>query len=259
MPKVIFILIDGLNAKSTNHMGFMAACTEQTDFSITSGCLHCELPPVSRPIYATLFTGLPPLKTGITANNMWQLPQNILKRSFFTKMHTKGRKCAAAAFHWMRELYFAEAYVAAKHRLSLNENHGLQNAIYYMDDTYPDSYVLQDAESLRLQYAPDFLLIHTMGVDHAGHMHGGTSDKYRQAVRNIDLLLAKYMPLWLAENYMIIVTSDHGMHADGAHNDTLEEVRSVPYWILQEHLPFSQKCITSQQDWYAYLCEIFTV
>ncbi len=149
--------------------------------------------------------------------------------------------------------------MAAKHRLSLNENHGLQNAVYYMDENYPDSYVLQDAESLRQKFTPDFLLVHTMGVDHAGHTHGGASPEYRQAVRHIDLLLAQYIPTWLAEGHTVIVTSDHGMHADGAHNDTVEEVRSVPYWILQEQAAFAQKHITNQQDWYTYLCEIFTV
>ncbi len=253
--KIIFILIDGLNAQSVCHMGYMAAHARNGS---AHGTMFCVMPPISRPIYATIFTGHSPLETKITHNMHWQLPTEIFEKNFFKAMHKAGFTCAAAAHYWMRELFFAETYNPDIHRMATREPTAIHHGIYYMDDAYPDSHVLQDAHSLHMHYAPDFLLVHTMGVDHAGHMFGGDSVAYRQAVRNIDTLLAYYVPKWLAAGYGIVITSDHGMHADGAHNDTDALVCNVPYWLL--NIPqFSQGIIAEQEQWYTYLCELYAL
>ena len=54
-----------------------------------------------------------------------------------------------------------------------------------------------DGEWLRSQYDPDFLLIHPMGVDDAGHQFGLDSRQYRNQARRMDSLLADLLPQWL--------------------------------------------------------------
>ena len=71
-----------------------------------------------------------------------------------------------------------------------------------------------------------------MGVDYAGHCRGADSRAYRQAARLVDSLLARWLPQWLDAGYAVLVTSDHGMTADGAHNDVTEEARRVPLWLV---------------------------
>ncbi len=255
MGNLIFVLVDGLNMSSAMHMSYLAACKEQ---GAIFGCVDCELPTLSRPIYSTLFTGEKPLKTGITTNNGGFLSAECFAQSFFSKLHQNGQTCAMAAYYWMREIYNGESYNIKEHRLTINANGPIKHGIFYNTDDYPDAYVFQDAEALRLHYEPEFLLVHTMGVDAAGHLHGANSAKYRLAVRVVDMLLAEYVQKWIADNATVIVTSDHGMHADGAHNDISDDVRKVPYWIIgTKNLDFWQ--VQSQVDWHKLLCQYFSI
>ncbi len=252
MTKVIFILVDGLDALSSKHMSFLAA--HQAENALC-GFLYCELPSSSRPIYATIFTGKSPLQTNITHNGSCFLPKKIFEQSFFAKLYNNKKSCAMAAHYWMHELYTNETFQAHKHRINFNLDGHITHSIFYNNDYYPDEYVFQDAKCLQTQFTPDFLLIHCMGVDTAGHSHGANSVQYRQAVRNIDYLLAEYVPAWLEQGTMVIITSDHGMHADGAHNDMLDEVRRVPFWILGAKPNPPQ----NQTDWYKLLCDYYSL
>ncbi len=253
MAKIVFVLIDGLDVESTKYMAYLAA---QKEHGALYGVMNCELPTVSKPIYSTIFTGKSPIITGVTHNKSNFMHADVYAQSFFERMHGINKISSMAAYYWMRELYFNEKFNSAKHRLSLDEGCSIPYAMFYDDDFYPDRYVFQDAEALRTQHNPDFLLVHTMGVDAAGHGFGANSLQYRNAVRNVDILLAEYATKWLDSEMMVIVTSDHGMHADGAHNDTSKDVREVPYWILG-NIPESLAAPTKQNHWYDLLCNYF--
>ncbi len=262
MNKIIFILLDGLSAASSvENMPFLAQAHKSG--KAWSGTLTTEVPPLSRPIYATLFTGLSPQQTGIVRNEAWQLPSTALQQSFFRKMHCAGFTCAAAAYHWMYELYMGEIFSPAQHRMYFSAHEKcLQHGIFYSEDVYPDSHVFQDAVFLYKQYNPDFLLIHTMNIDDAGHKYGGKSVEYAQAVCHADALLAAHVPVWLEQGSTVVVLSDHGMDGTGNHVHMSPEVSQVPYAIFfppqvqnkQNHLP-----IQSQKDWYAWLCAQFAL
>ncbi len=250
---VVFVLIDGLDASNVVHMSYLAAHKEN---GVTCGVMDCELPTISKPIYSTLFTGQTPINTNITHNKSTFLSAEMRVQSFFAKMKECNKISAMAAYYWMRELYIGEKYDAAKHRLTLEQGSVIPHALFYDDDNYPDAYVFQDAEALRINYKPDFLLVHSMGVDAAGHAFGANSAEYRNAVRGVDVLLAEYVPAWLDAGNLVIITSDHGMHEDGTHNDILAEVRKVPYWILGT-LPPNIKTPQRQTDWYNLLCACY--
>ncbi len=250
---LVFVLIDGLDATSSVHMSYLSANAQA---GALCGTLECELPTVSRAIYSTLFTGYTPLTTGVTNNKESFFHEKILSNSFFIKMRKHNKICAMAAYHWMYELYAGEKFCSSKHRLSINPGGIVPYGIFYNGEHYPDEYVFQDAEALRLHYEPDFLLVHSMGVDTAGHGFGADSVEYRDAVRNVDILLAEYIPTWLAAQAMVIVTSDHGMHKDGSHNDLSPDVRQVPYWILGA-VQKNQKSPQNQTDWYKLLCNYY--
>ncbi|MDE5878908.1 MAG: alkaline phosphatase family protein, partial [Desulfovibrio sp.] len=67
MKRLVFVLLDGLGAAAAGrHMSFLAALTEAGGARRTE--LSAELPPLSRPVYATLLTGRMPLETGILRN-----------------------------------------------------------------------------------------------------------------------------------------------------------------------------------------------
>lgn len=71
-----------------------------------------------------------------------------------------------------------------------------------------------------------------MGLDLAGHRHGGESTGYSFAARKLDMVLAQALPSWHAAGYDLLLTSDHGMHADHWHGGPLPVERDVPLvWL----------------------------
>lgn len=228
MSRLVLVLLDGLGeAAAATHMSCMAALTGAGVARHTE--LTAELPPLSRPIYATLLTGRTPVETGILRNDDARvLPMPTL----FSRTRESGLTTAAAAYHWMSELCNRAPFAPGHDRLSEDLALPISHGLFYREEAYPDAELFADAEALRLRHEPDLLLVHSMGIDFAGHSEGADSRAYREAVRAADALLAAAVPVWLAWGAAVMVTSDHGMDADGSHSDVTDAARRVPFWLL---------------------------
>ncbi|MBU1300038.1 MAG: alkaline phosphatase family protein, partial [Gammaproteobacteria bacterium] len=115
------------------------------------------------------------------------------------------------------------------------------------------------AESLRLRHKPDFLLVHPMNVDDAGHKHGLDSSQYRNAARRADILLAEYLQRWLDDGYQVLVTADHGMNNDRSHNGLLPEEREVPLFVFGSAFSLNTAARPKQTELCGTLCELLGV
>lgn len=224
--KVILVLVDGLSARVAHGMGYLAALVAAGQGSHHR--LASELPSLSRPLYECLLTGASPLQSGITHNGVSRLSTQT---SLFHLATRQGRRTAAAAYYWVSELYNVSPW-QERHRFTHDDALPIQHGLFYWYDGYPDSHLLADAEALRTLHDPDFLLVHPMGVDDAGHRFGLDSPEYRNRARKMDALLAGVLPHWLAAGYQVVVTADHGMNSDRTHGGTLDEERQVPLWLL---------------------------
>ncbi|MDE7240314.1 alkaline phosphatase family protein [Desulfovibrio sp.] len=228
MSRLVFVLLDGLGAAAAaTHMSFLAALTQASQARHTE--LTAELPPLSRPIYATLLTGLTPLETGIVRN---EDARPAPAPTLFARARAAGLTTAAAAYHWVSELCNIAPFTPGRDRLCDDEALPVSHGLFYSEDAYPDAELFRDAEALRFRYEPHLLLVHSMGIDFAGHASGADSRAYREAVRAADALLAASLPAWLASGAAVIVTSDHGMDADASHSDATEAARRVPFWLV---------------------------
>lgn len=227
MNRLVFVLLDGLGAATARRrMGFLAALTQAGGARHTE--LMAEMPPLSRPIYATLVTGLPPLRTGIVRN---EDARPCPGETLFSRARAAGLTTAAAAYHWMSELCNRAPFAPERDRLCDDARLPISHGLFYSQDAYPDDELFRDAEALRLRHAPHLLLVHSMGIDYAGHRAGAGSRAYRDAARAADALLAAYLPRWLEAGFAVLVTSDHGMDADGSHTDPTPAARRVPFWL----------------------------
>lgn len=189
-----------------------------------------ELPSLSRPMYETSFTGLPSSVHGITGNGVVR-PSRC--PNVFSICRENGLVTAAAAYFWMSELYSRPGRFDPLHDRFQSEAEGsICHGIFYCEDHYPDSHLLGDGEFLRRRYQPDFLLIHSMGIDYWGHQKGSDSPEYAQAVAAVTELLGQLLPAWLAEGWQVVVTADHGMNALGVHGGPAPEQRTVPLYIF---------------------------
>lgn len=255
MAKAILVVLDGLSYQVAEHaLGHLQAYC-------MAGCgalyrLRCELPALSRPLYECILTGVPPIESGIVHNDVVRLST---ERSVFHYARDAGLSTAAAAYHWVSELYNRAPFQAARDRHSDTPELPIQHGHFYYEDHYPDSHLFADAESLRLRHSPDFLLIHPMNIDDAGHKHGLDSSQYRNAARRADILLAEYLQRWLDDSYQVLVTADHGMNADRSHNGLLPEEREVPLFVLGSAFSLDTTVPPKQTELCGTLCELLGI
>lgn len=228
--KLVLLLIDGLRADTARDtLGYLQALNEAGRARWSN--LRCEMPSLSRPLYATVINGLRPLDHGVVSNTQAGVRCG---ETIFHDLAAQGHSTAIAAYHWFFELLAGEVFQPLLHRHAVpaSLSPSLRGAAWYWEDDYPDSHLLADAEHLRRTHGPDLLFIHPMGCDHAGHQHGGESAAYNYTARKMDMGLALLIPLWQAAGYDVLLTSDHGMNADRMHGGVQEVERDVPLvWL----------------------------
>jgi len=231
-PKLVVVVLDGLRYDTARRcLGFMEHLVEQGEAACYQ--VKSELPSLSRPLYEVLLTGTPAHVNGITANHIVRLSQ---ERSVFHLAKEAGLRTAAAAYHWVSELYNLAPFNPVRDRHQHDESKPIQHGAFYFEDHYPDSHLFADAEYLRTAFDPHFLYIHSMNIDDAGHKFGGESKGYDGSARMADGMLATLVPIWLSEGYRVIVTSDHGMDSNGQHGGTASEERLVPLYIVGDRI-----------------------
>lgn len=250
--KVILIVLDGLNYDVAEQcMGFMHALKQRELATLYR--LESELPSLSRPLYETILTGVTPALSGISHNG---ITRNSSQSSIFSLAQAAGLTTAAAAYHWISELYNRTPYDPVRDRFTSDVELPIQYGCFYHLDHYPDDHLLLDAEWLRRTHDPDFLLIHPMNIDDAGHKAGLDSAKYRNAARRADAALSHHLPGWIEAGYQILVTADHGMNRDCSHGGILPEEREVPLYVLGERFSHSHQAQPLQTDICGIVCEL---
>ncbi|HEX8978067.1 MAG TPA: alkaline phosphatase family protein [Parasulfuritortus sp.] len=253
--KVILVIVDGLAWEvARTGMGYLLALRESGKASLHR--LECELPSLSRPLYECILTGAAPVESGIVHNGVDRLTNQT---GIFHLAAAAGLTTAAAAYHWVSELYNRTPFEAERDRYTDDAALPIQHGVFYHTDDYPDAYSLLDGEHLRRRHDPDFLLIHPMGVDDAGHRHGLDSMQYRNAVRHVDALLSSFMPVWLAEGYQVLVTGDHGMSNDLRHGGALPEEREVPLFLAGSRFHGGEEAAPRQTQLCGLMADLLAV
>lgn len=227
--KVILVLSDGLRYDTAaSAMGYLGHLVESRHASLYK--VIGELPSRSRPMYETIHTGLPASEHGIVSNSV---VRRSTKPNVFEQAVKSGKTTAAAAYAWFSELYNRAPYDRVMDREVDDTSLAIQHGRFYSEDEYPDIELFATAALLVRRFSPDYLLLHPMGVDHAGEIHGADSSEYRTQVLKQDMWLAPYIDEWLELGYTILVTGDHGMNADGRHGGTTPDVREVPLFFVR--------------------------
>lgn len=232
MNKVILILSDAMRYDvAKDNMGFLGHLVESKQATLYR--IVGELPSMSRPMYETVHTGVPSSTHGIVSNS-------IVRRSkmpnIFQSVKDAGRVTAAAAYYWVSELYNRAPYNRIDDKEVDDESLPIQHGRFYTEDEYPDVELFASAASLVRRFSPDYLLLHPMGMDYHGEIHGSDSKEYRNHAIYQDAWLAPLIQEWLESKYTILFTGDHGINKDGAHGGTTPEQRDVPLFIIQPNM-----------------------
>ena len=255
MHKVILVILDGLNARTAfENMGFLQHMVEMGVSSRYT--VEAQLPTLSRPLYEVLLTGVPVYEHG-TANN--EIRRMSKEQSIFHLSAENGLVTAAAAYGWISELYNKSPFLPKEDRFQLNVPRPIQHGIFYYEDMYPDSHLFNDAEFLRMSFNPDFLLIHSMNIDYAGHVNGGLSPEYVYSVIKADGILSCYIKQWLSLGWSVIVTADHGMNSIKLHNGVSDDERLTPLYIAGAQGVWPEEQRVSQLELAPFICRLLGV
>lgn len=227
--RVIFVLLDGLNYKNSEYMGYMTALEREGKAKFSK--VLSEMPSLSKPLYETILTGKKPVEHGVLTN---EIPVMSKEKNIFSLCREAGLTTGASGYYWLSELYNSAPFNKLADTNTHDESKNIQHGRFYTLDYYPDESVFLDGEHIREKYNPDFLMVHSMNIDDAGHKYGSESVKYRYSVRTADNLLSVFVPRWVEAGYTVIVTSDHGMSVDGMHGGKNELEAEVPFWIIND-------------------------
>lgn len=229
MSKVILVLSDALRYDTAvagmGYLGHLVETKQASLFKVTG-----ELPSMSRPMYETIHTGLPVSEHGIVAN---YIVQRSIKPNIFQAAVEAHKTTAAAAYYWFSELYNRAPYDRINDREVDDDRLLIQHGRFYTQDEYPDIELFATAGMLVRKFLPDYLLVHPMGMDYTGEKYGADSRQYRNQAILQDMYLSGLITEWMALDYMILVTGDHGINADRLHGGTTAEQRDVPLYLIR--------------------------
>jgi len=258
MGKTIFVLADGLGydtaAENFGYAEHLIEAGKGAKYKV-----HGEIPSLSRPMYETLLTGRTVSEHGIT-NNM--TVRRSSEKSVFDLCYAEGMSAGAAAYHWISELYRSAPFVYETDRMIFDQDGAISHGIFYFEDTYPDSHVFADAEYLRSSRTPDFLMIHSMNIDDAGHHFGSESNEYHMAAARLNMILSAVMPFWLEKGYSVLITADHGMNIHKLHGGNTSVQRDVALYLFSDGIrcgDFSEGEPISQLSVAPLLCRLLDV
>lgn len=229
MNKVILVLSDALRYDAAvAGMGFLGHLVEYKQANLYK--VVGELPSMSRPMYETTHTGLPSSQHGVVSNKVVRRSE---QPNIFQATVDAGKTTAAVAYYWFSELYNRAPYDRIDDREVDDPSLLIQHGRFYTQDAYPDVELFETAGMLVRKFAPDYLLVHPMGMDYAGESHGSDSSQYRNQAILQDMALADLIPEWMELGYNILVTGDHGMNVDKFHGGTTPDVREVPLFLIR--------------------------
>jgi len=223
---VIVIGVDGLSPD-----GVIKAETPVLDDMMAKGSwsLHARgvLPTTSGANWASIITGAGPEQHGVTSND-WQVGE----------------------FNFPTSVTGSGGFFPSIFQVLTDQNPELEiGSIYNWDgfgNLYDHRFVDYDVHGadedrttdLAVDYIkarrPDFLFVHLDHVDHAGHADGHGTPHYYEAVTKADALIGRIrqatVEAGIAEDTVILVTSDHGGVGKGHGGESLAELE-IP-WIV---------------------------
>lgn len=224
---VVVIGIDGLSPA-----GIRQSDTPTLDSLMQQGAstmsAQAVMPSSSSPNWASMIMGAPPERHTVTSND-WE-PTDIRDSSF---CGNEAGQHWPTIFRVLRESY-PEADLACFYDWSGYGRLVEPGVATVLSDTRGEDRTAQEAANYLVQHKPLFTFVHLDHVDHAGHAHRWGSPEYVTAVEKADRLIEQIVQSLhrasIADNTVILITSDHGGTGTSHGGNSPEEV-NIP-WIV---------------------------
>lgn len=222
--KVLILGVDGLRPDA-----LLAANTPNVDRLLENGCFSSEAQTgkytVSGPGWSSMLTGVWWSKHGVTDNSFENRNYQRYPH-FFTRAKEARPQIVTASFvTWMP----LDKY------LTTDDNADFRFALDYEDDG--DAKMLLEAARVLASEDPDLIFFYFADVDIAGHNNGFHPDvpPYLKEIEEVDSQIGRLLaaiesrPTYGNEDWLILLSTDHGGTLDGAHGRDEPKHRTIPY------------------------------
>ena len=228
-PKVLLIGIDGVRPDvlaevATPNIDALAAAGWYTDRARTTA------PSVSGPSWSSMLTGVWPRKHGVT-NNTFTERDYAAYPSFLTRVEAARPELATfAALDWVPLAELPEApgpvLPAAIDVREVVDGYDLGWA-------EADGEIAARAARHLSEADPDAMFVYFGNPDETSHRHGSIGAEYRDAIALsdshvgtvVDAMRAR--PSYARENWLVLISTDHGRRADGGHGGISPEEMTI--------------------------------
>ncbi len=230
-PGVRHVVIVGVDGMSPD--GVVVARTPHLDRLMRQGAYSMRaravLPTSSGPNWASMIMAAQPEQHGVTSND-WRRDQ----RSIEPQQTGLDPALFPTIFGVLRQQR-PDAYIASIYDWSgFGRLYEREAVDFDRDAAGPDDAVRGAVEQFASR-RPTFTFIHLDHVDHAGHAHGHGTIQYYESVAHADVLIGRVLEgldrAGMAEQTLVIVTSDHGGIGNGHGGESMDELE-VP-WIIR--------------------------
>ncbi|MBQ7917080.1 MAG: alkaline phosphatase family protein [Firmicutes bacterium] len=217
-PKVILISIDGMRPDGVLQCGnpYVQELMQIGSYTLDAQTVY---PSVTMPCHTSMFHGVSPERHGMLSSKHL-LPIDAVPG--IMEQVRAANKAAAMFYNWeplrkisqpgsLNHAFFIDAYV----------------------EEYTDNVVTQRALECVQQYHPDFVFLYMLETDDkGGHNCGWMTPTYLHYLHNA-INNVKKVQETIGDEYIIIVTADHGGH-DCTHGTTMPEDMTIPMFFLGE-------------------------
>jgi hypothetical protein len=200
--RVFLVIVDGLRLRDSFGAPYLDWLRQQGIDAVATS----HYPTISRPNYVAILTGVPPIWSGVRTND---IRLEVRLDSLMDRAHAAGLQTA-----------FAADYTKSPAYMFTNDF----DEIHYAP--WPNGLVRATRTLVERGYPLVVLL--PGEVDEVGHLRGGASQEYRDAVALVDRQLAEALAGIDLERDTVVVVADHGHTDRGGHGGMEPEVREVP-------------------------------
>lgn len=227
-PKILLIGIDGVRPDvladvPTPNIDSLAATGAFTATARTG------MPSVSGPGWSSMLTGVWPEKHGVVDNDFGGKRYDLYP-DFLTRIERIRPELATFAVVDWKPLGFAEDSLP-----TISDRVDVKHVL----DGYEVGWAAADDSSVALAVThlavadPDALFVYLGNPDEVSHEHESIGREYRDAIaladRQVGRLVAavKARPAYAREDWLILVSTDHGRTVEGGHGGDTPEERTI--------------------------------
>ena len=216
--KVLVAVVDGMRPDALTKTENARCLLENSKYTLNA---RTVTPSVTLPCHMSLFHSVDPSRHGTTTN---VYTPNVRPINGLCEVLLSAKKTSAFFYNWeeIRDLSRPN---------SLAFSYFCKGRLFGYDKA--NDIITDAAIDFLTKNETDFTFLYLGYTDMAGHNHGWMSDEYMAAMENsFDNLSKLYNAL--SDDYVIIVTADHGGH-DRTHGTELDEDMIIPIIVLSKN------------------------